>query len=89
VRIRAGEFWMGSDDPMFRDARPWHQVSLDAFYIDKTLVTNEQFARFVKTTGYLTIAEKTPTAQDFPGAPPESRRRARLAREKRYPKNKS
>lgn len=70
--IPSGEFWMGSDEPMFRDARPWHRVNLDSFYIDKTVVTNEQFARFVKATGYVTIAEQTPRAEDFPGAPPEN-----------------
>ena len=69
--IPSGEYWMGSNEPMFRDARPWHRVYLDSFYIDKTLVTNEQFARFAKATGYVTIAEQTPRAEDFPGAPPE------------------
>ncbi len=70
--IPAAEFWMGSDEAMFKDARPWHQVYLDGFFIDKTVVTNEQFARFVKATGYVTIAEKKPRAEDYPGAPPEN-----------------
>src|SRR5438128_11011360 len=68
VLIPSGEFWMGSDNPMFKDARPWHLVYLDAFWIDKTLVTNEQFTRFVKATGYVTIAEQSPTAEAFPAA---------------------
>jgi formylglycine-generating enzyme required for sulfatase activity len=72
VWIRGGEFWMGSDEPMFKDARPWHRVYLDGFWIDKTEVTNEQFAKFVKTTGHVTVAEKTPRAEEFPGAPPEN-----------------
>ena len=38
----------------------------------QTEVTNEQFARFVQATGYVTLAEQTPRAEDFPGAPPES-----------------
>jgi formylglycine-generating enzyme len=63
---------MGSDEPMFRDARPWHRVYVDGFWIDKTEVTNEQFAKFVKATGHVTVAEKTPRAEDFPGAPPEN-----------------
>ena len=37
-----------------------------------TEVTNEQFARFVKATGYVTVAERTPTREEFPGAPDES-----------------
>lgn len=40
--------------------------------MDQTEVTNHQFAEFVRATGYVTIAEKTPRAQDFPGAPPEN-----------------
>ncbi len=70
--IPGGEFWMGSDEPMFQDARPWHKVYLDAYFIDKTLVTNQQFARFVEATHYVTIAEQTPRAEDFPGAPHEN-----------------
>ena len=72
VRIPSGEFWMGSDNPMFKDARPWHRVYLDAFWIDKTLVTNQQFAQFVKATGYVTVAERTPTAEEFPNADKEN-----------------
>jgi len=40
--------------------------------MDKTTVTNKQFAEFVKATAYVTIAEQTPKAEDFPCAPPES-----------------
>jgi formylglycine-generating enzyme required for sulfatase activity len=32
-------------------------------------VKNEQFKRFVKATGYLTVAERQPNPADFPGAP--------------------
>jgi formylglycine-generating enzyme required for sulfatase activity len=70
VWIPGGEFWMGADD--FPDAQPWHRVSLDGFWIDKTEVTNGQFEQFVKATKYVTIAERTPRAEDFPGAPPEN-----------------
>ena len=45
---------------------------VDGFWMDKTEVTNDQFAAFVNATGYVTIAEKTPRAEDFPGAPPEN-----------------
>lgn len=40
--------------------------------MDETEVTNEQFAEFVKATGYVTIAEQKPKPEDFPGAPPEN-----------------
>ena len=71
VWIPAGEFWMGSDEPKFTDARPWHRVHLSGYWIDKNLVTNAQFARFVAATHYLTVAERKPKTEDFPNAPPE------------------
>ena len=70
VWIPGGEFWMGADE--FPDAQPWHRVSVDGFWMDKTEVTNDQFAKFVKATRYVTLAERTPRAEDFPGAPPEN-----------------
>ena len=36
---------------------PRHEVSISAFEIDTTSVTNDDFARFVDDTGYLTEAE--------------------------------
>jgi sulfatase modifying factor 1 len=80
--IPGGEFSMGAQDPpdmndavgmqATHDSRPVHRVYVDAFWMDRTEVTNDQFAAFVKATGYVTIAERTPRAEDFPGAPPES-----------------
>jgi sulfatase modifying factor 1 len=70
VFIPAGEFWMGSD--LFPDAKPVHRVRVDGFWIDATEVTNEQFAYFVKKTGYVTIAERQPDPKDFPDVPAES-----------------
>ena len=81
--IPGGEFSMGAVDPLGKDAnivgmqatkdsRPIHRVAVKGFWIDKTEVTNRQFAEFVKATGYVTIAERVPTAEEFPGAPPEN-----------------
>jgi formylglycine-generating enzyme required for sulfatase activity len=72
VELPGGEFWMGSDNPMMEDARPWHRVRLAPFAIDRAPVTNDQFAAFVRSTRYVTVAERTPRAEDFPGAPPEN-----------------
>jgi formylglycine-generating enzyme required for sulfatase activity len=55
-----------------QDAGPIHRVYVDGFWMDQTEVTNEQFARFVKATGYATVAERTPRAEDYPSAPPEN-----------------
>lgn len=41
------------------DAQPQRIIYLDAFWIDKTEVTNEQFAKFVADSGYRTTAETT------------------------------
>src|SRR5262245_44949701 len=68
VFIPAGEFWMGSDQ--FPDAQPVHRVRVDGFWMDATEVTNEQFAYFVKKTGYKTVAERQPDPNDFPDVPP-------------------
>jgi sulfatase modifying factor 1 len=81
VRIPVGEFSMGSEDPRsamcggpdaMSDARPIHRVRVDGFWMDVTEVTNEQFAKFVAATGYVTIAEQQPNPADFPGAPREA-----------------
>ncbi|HVG85384.1 MAG TPA: SUMF1/EgtB/PvdO family nonheme iron enzyme [Vicinamibacterales bacterium] len=82
VWIPGGEFSMGAQDPpdandsvgmlATRDSRPIHRVHVDGFWIDKTEVTNDQFVAFVNATGYVTVAEKTPRAEDFPGALPEN-----------------
>jgi len=70
--IPAGTYWMGCEDSSFRDVRPVHRVHVNGYWIDKTAVTNEEFAQFVRTTGYKTVAEHKPDAKDFPGAPPEN-----------------
>jgi formylglycine-generating enzyme len=67
--IPGGEFYMGTDDDNFPDAGPMHRVYVDGFWIDKTEVTNEQFAQFVKATKYLTVAEQEPDPAEFPGVP--------------------
>ena len=61
----------GCGDPT-ADAQPVHRVYVDGFWMDATPVTNEAFAAFVRATGYVTMAERTPTAQEFPTAPPEN-----------------
>ena len=38
--------------------KPAHPVAVDGFFIDKTEVTNAQFRKFVKATGYVTTAEQ-------------------------------
>jgi formylglycine-generating enzyme len=70
VWIPAGSFQMGSEDGQ-PDEKPIHEVFVDGFWIDQTEVTNEQFEKFVKATGYVTVAEQKPDPNLYPGVPPE------------------
>ncbi len=78
VWIPGGEFSMGCDQAgnslcgmpgLTDDANPIHRVRVSPFWMDKTEVTNEEFQKFVEATGYVTIAEQKPKAEDFPGVP--------------------
>jgi len=72
VWVPGGAFWMGCDDCEMPDALPVHLVTVGGFWMDATPVTNAQFQKFVKATGYKTIAERAPDPKDFPGAPKEN-----------------
>jgi len=85
VWIPGGEFSMGSTGKSQEescpsvcntvtviDARPVHRVYVDGFWMDATDVTNNEFAKFVKATRYVTVAERVPTKEQFPTAPPEN-----------------
>ncbi len=63
VWIPGGRFTMGalaSDHHARADERPAHKVEVSGFWMDSTEVTNAQFEKFVKQTGYITTAEKKP-----------------------------
>lgn len=64
--IPGGKFLMGSRDGQ-EDEKPVHETELSGYWIDTTEVTNAEFQRFVGATGYVTLAEKTPTREDFAG----------------------
>lgn len=81
--IPGGEFSMGCLTPndgictmatlqSVQDSQPIHRVYVDGFWMDKTDVTNDEFEKFVRATGYKTIAEIAPTKEQFPTAPPEN-----------------
>jgi len=69
IRIPGGTFRMGSDQHYPEEA-PVHRVTVDAFWIDRTPVTNRQFKAFVRATGHVTSAQIVPEAKDYPGALP-------------------
>ena len=71
VWIPGGTFRMGSEK-FYPEERPVREVTVDGFWMDRYAVTNDHFSRFVAQTGYVTVAERAPRPEDFPGAPPEN-----------------
>jgi formylglycine-generating enzyme len=67
--IPGGEFLMGSED-FYPEERPVHAVTVEGFWIDPLPVTVAQFRRFVKDTGYVTVAERPLDSAQYPDADP-------------------
>jgi sulfatase modifying factor 1 len=67
VWVPGGIYTMGSNDHYPEEA-PAHRVEVDGFWIDKTPVTNAEFARFVAETGHITFCEIPPDPAQYPGA---------------------
>ena len=68
VWIDGGSFIIGENEA-YDEEKPQHEIQLEGFWIDVHEVTNNQFARFVDETGYVTVAEKKPelgTEDDTP-----------------------
>ena len=72
VYVPSGSFMMGSDPEIDslaqEDEQPQHEVTLDAFWIDQTEVTNAQFGQFVAATGHETTAELEGSGLIFSGS---------------------
>ena len=68
--IPGGTSTMGSDDH-YPEESPAHSVRLDGFWIDRAPLTNARFQKFVKATGYVTLAELPADPADYPEALPE------------------
>src|SRR3712207_988405 len=67
VWVEGGTFRMGSDDHYAEEA-PAHPVTVGGVWIGAHPVTNAQFARFVRKTGRVPVAERGRRAEDYPGA---------------------
>jgi formylglycine-generating enzyme len=70
VLVPGGTFAMGSD-AFYPEERPVHSVTVDAFWMDRAPVTVAAFRRFVKATGYVTVAERPLHPADYPDADPD------------------
>ena len=68
VALKGGTFVLGAR-PEHDDEGPPRTVAVGPFSIDRTEVTNAQFAAFVKATGYVTLAERRPDPALYPGVP--------------------
>jgi len=72
--IPAGSFIMGSDadegEPGDGES-PARRVHMPAFRIDRTAVTNREFAAFVQATDYVSVAEEVGVSFVFAGLLPE------------------
>jgi formylglycine-generating enzyme len=68
--IPGGTFRMGSDHH-YPEESPTHAVGVDGFWMDEHAVTNLEFSRFVRATGYVTLAERAPDPADYPGVSAE------------------
>jgi sulfatase modifying factor 1 len=67
VWVDGGTFRMGSDEHYAEEA-PAHLVEVDGFWVETTTVTNAAFRAFVEATAHVTVAEKAPRAEEYPGA---------------------
>lgn len=63
--IPGGAFEMGAR-PMRAEEGPPRETRVKGFWIDRTEVTNADFARFVKATGYVTQAERPLNPKAYP-----------------------
>jgi sulfatase modifying factor 1 len=68
--IPRGAFRMGSEN-FYPEERPVHEVEVGGFWMDETPVTADEYRRFVRETGYVTVAERPLDPTDYPGADPE------------------
>jgi formylglycine-generating enzyme required for sulfatase activity len=66
VLIKGGTFSMGGDNSQAdNDELPKHDVQVSSFYMDIKEVTNAEFRKFVRETGYVTTAEQKPDWEEL------------------------
>ena len=61
---------MGSND-FYAEERPVREVDVDGFWIDAYPVTASEYRRFVRASGYVTVAERPLDPVDYPDADPD------------------
>ena len=68
--IPGGTFRMGSED-FYPEEAPVRGVDVAGFWMDAKAVTAAEFRRFVRETGYMTLAERPLDPAEYPDADPE------------------
>lgn len=66
VELPGASFRMGSTS-FYPEEAPIHTATVAAFAIERSPVTNAQFAEFIGATGYLTVAERPLDPALYPG----------------------
>jgi formylglycine-generating enzyme len=69
--LAAGSFLMGSEG-FYPEERPVRRVDVQGFWIDQRPVTVAEFRRFIKATGYVTLAERPLDPAQYPDADPRA-----------------
>ena len=69
VWVPGGTLAMG--DTVYAEEMPVRKVPVQGFWMDRTEVTNAQFAAFVQATGYVTVAERAVDPKVHPELPPD------------------
>lgn len=71
VWVPAGNLAFG--DTLYPEEQPLRDTPVAGFWMDRTEVRNDEFAAFVKATGYVTVAERPVDLAQHPDLPPEMR----------------
>ena len=71
VWVPGGMLQLG--DTVYPEELPVRSVAVQGFWMDRTEVTNAQFAAFVQATGYVTVAEQAVDAKVHPELAPDLR----------------
>jgi formylglycine-generating enzyme len=69
VWVPGGTFSMGSEN-FYAEESPVHRATVSGFWMDEHPVTVAEFRRFVKATGYQTVAERPLDPAQYPEAEP-------------------
>jgi sulfatase modifying factor 1 len=67
--VPGGLFAMGSD-AFYAEEAPVRRVAVDGFWMDESPVTIAEFRRFVRATGYVTVAERPLDPDQYPDVDP-------------------